>query len=202
MIPCLLCAALLMQQPTVDWRSLEKQFEQRLDENPDDIAAWYELGRAQVALKDAKGLKATLLRLGILDPSRMVQLYDLPGTVEAVSEGLAPRRRVTLQEIRASQLPNPGPYPVEARVKKIQGDVLLEVWINEKGEPGEVWCLWGPSELRQDAVNNIRRWRFDPVLREGVAIPVRLRLVLDYKSGDKKTYQHLPKELRPITTSK
>jgi TonB family protein len=199
MIPSLLFSTLLMLQsdPADDWQALKHQAEVRLDESPDDAAAWFELGRAQVAFNDIKGLKGTLLRLMVLDPLRMVKLYDQPGTLEVLSEGRAPKRLVSIQETRASQLPGARPYPAEALKKKIQGDVLLEVWIDEKGEPGEVWCLWGPSELRQDAIDNIRRWRFHPVLQDDVAVRVRLRMVMEYKNGDKKTYQHLPKELRP-----
>ena len=43
-------------------------------------------------------------------------------------------------------------YPQEARDKKIEGDVVLHIEINEEGAVHDPWVISGPKELRDAAL--------------------------------------------------
>lgn len=80
---------------------------------------------------------------------------------------------------------NPPPaYPAAARRRGIQGDVLLEVLVDEAGQPVRVSLKQGSghASLDQAAMRAVQDWRFQPARRGGqpiialALVPVRYRL--------------------------
>lgn len=77
------------------------------------------------------------------------------------------------------------PYPMEARVREIEGDVVLEVVIDEEGN------MVGPIQVKESiplldaaAIDALKQWRFSPVRYCNgnpvrVILDVPLHLVLD-----------------------
>jgi TonB family protein len=53
-------------------------------------------------------------------------------------------------------------YPDEALKKQIQGSVTLRIVVDEKGRVSDAKALSGPLELRQAAVDSVKRWEFEP----------------------------------------
>src|SRR5215831_5027861 len=54
-------------------------------------------------------------------------------------------------------------YPDAAWNAGIEGDVALEVCIDELGRPTRVAASSGPAELSQPAASTIQSWRFSPI---------------------------------------
>jgi len=51
-------------------------------------------------------------------------------------------------------------YPQEAKDKKISGDVVLHLEINEEGEVHAPWVISGPKELRDAALEAVKQWKY------------------------------------------
>lgn len=90
----------------------------------------------------------------------------LPVPVEEFLISSMPRLR---SEVRVA-------YPAEAKARKIEGPVVLEILIDEKGVVREVRLLEGPGAgLNEAAVEAVRGFRFDPALIDGKPVAVRIR---------------------------
>lgn len=90
--------------------------------------------------------------------------------------------------IGARAISSPRPYyPMTARRRGLEGRVLLRVRVSPSGVPDVVELAEssGVASLDDAAAEAVRRWRFSPALRDGVAvaalvdIPVRFRLEED-----------------------
>lgn len=79
-------------------------------------------------------------------------------------------------QLRVKVEPPAPPYPPLARIAKIQGDVVVEVVIGPDGVPRSAIALEGPVQLRFVAQDYAMRWRFDPVIVNGVPKGARFRL--------------------------
>ncbi len=65
-------------------------------------------------------------------------------------------------------------YPKEARKKKLQGTVTLEMIVTEKGEPIELKVTESVGEaLDQAVLEAVRKWRFAPATKDGTKVRVR-----------------------------
>jgi protein TonB len=53
-------------------------------------------------------------------------------------------------------------YPVEALRKKIEGQVLVEVVTNRKGEVLSATVITGPLLLREAAIEAVKQWKHEP----------------------------------------
>jgi TonB family protein len=51
-------------------------------------------------------------------------------------------------------------YPKKAKDKKIEGDVVLHVEINDEGEVHDPWVISGPKELRDAAMEAVKQWKY------------------------------------------
>jgi TonB family protein len=51
-------------------------------------------------------------------------------------------------------------YPGLARAARIEGEVKIHFVVNDKGEPEEVKAVSGHPILKQDAIDNVKAWRF------------------------------------------
>ena len=77
----------------------------------------------------------------------------------------------------------PPPYPRDALRKHQQGTVVLEVLVDALGHPRAATILRSSGHPGLDAAARrhvLRHWRFQPALRDGVAIPARGRVPVRY----------------------
>jgi TonB family protein len=82
---------------------------------------------------------------------------------------------------------NPKPvYPLEARQKEYQGEVLLKVEVLQNGRVGEVEVekSSGYEVLDQSALATVKKWRFIPAKKGGVAIPCWVNIPFKFQLRD------------------
>lgn len=80
--------------------------------------------------------------------------------------------RIELPSSNAAYLNNPRPsYPAISRRMGEQGKVVLRVFIDAEGQPQEIEIKQssGYERLDQQALQAVRRWRFTPGKRNGIA---------------------------------
>jgi TonB family protein len=76
--------------------------------------------------------------------------------------------------------PNPA-YPEEAKQKGVQGGVVMEVTVNEKGEVWDARVVRGESSLQNAALEAVRRWRFSPALLNGNPVPILVHVEMEFR---------------------
>ncbi len=72
---------------------------------------------------------------------------------------------------------NPSPlYPDQARRRQLEGTVVLEASIGEKGKVDElvIHASSGHRLLDEAALKAVRLWLFEPGRRNGVPIPMKI----------------------------
>jgi len=65
-------------------------------------------------------------------------------------------------------------YPAEAQAAGISGVVLAEITISEEGRVVDARIVRSIPLLDEPALRAVREWRFDPVLLNGRAVPVKM----------------------------
>ena len=71
-------------------------------------------------------------------------------------------------------------YPEEARKKKIEGKVTLQVVVNEDGSVSDVKVLEGPEIFHQATIDAALQFRFRPAKHNGKAVPVRMIMPIEF----------------------
>jgi TonB family protein len=94
-------------------------------------------------------------------------------TLRAASRTIPPEELSLIHQTRPT-------YPVEAKIQRIQGEVLLAVNVNEKGEVDNIEVLKGPAPLVLSALDAVKRWRYAPYLKDGVAVPVSSTVTVNF----------------------
>ena len=72
-------------------------------------------------------------------------------------------------------------YPDQARLSHIQGPVVLQVDVSEKGTVQEVRALSGDPQLAMAASDAVRQWRFKPYAPRGQALNFQTQVTVDFK---------------------
>jgi hypothetical protein len=103
---------------------------------------------------------------------------------------------VHFDQVKVVKQPHSPAYPIGKSGERPQGDVLVEVWINEKGIPTNAGAVYGCISLAKAAVRYIYSWEFAPVLFDGIAQPARFRINVKYRHNNSNSpIEALPKEL-------
>lgn len=80
-----------------------------------------------------------------------------------------------LREVKAN-------YTDDARRRRIQGEVELEIVVRRDGSVGDVRVLRGlAAGLNDKAVEAVRQWRFSPAHRHGAAVDVVVTVSVEFK---------------------
>jgi len=66
----------------------------------------------------------------------------------------------------------PPVYPLEAKLVRLEGTVLLRAMIEKNGEIAEVYAVSGPPLLETAAVDAVRQWQYKPYSVNGQAVDV------------------------------
>jgi protein TonB len=72
-------------------------------------------------------------------------------------------------------------YPTAARAASIEGTVVVEVLIDEKGKVVSAVAVAGHVALRSEAIRAAGQWRFEPFVEDGA--PVKVRGQISFKFG-------------------
>jgi TonB family protein len=71
-------------------------------------------------------------------------------------------------------------YPDDARLQRIQGDVVMDAIVAKDGNVREVKPISGDSHLAAAAVDAVRQWRFKPYTLEGQPVEFQTRVVVKF----------------------
>jgi TonB family protein len=52
-------------------------------------------------------------------------------------------------------------YPADAKLKGIEGDVVLHISVDDEGDVADAYVVSGPNELREPALQAVRQWKYD-----------------------------------------
>lgn len=74
-------------------------------------------------------------------------------------------------------------YPEIARASRVQGVVILEVTIDERGNVGSARVLRSIKLLDQAALEAVERWTFTPARLNGQTIPVVMTVTVNFQLG-------------------
>jgi len=74
----------------------------------------------------------------------------------------------------------PPEYPLIARNARVQGVVILEAVIDERGEVGRIKVLRSVPLLDQAAVTAVQQWRYTPTLLNGVPVSVLMTITVNF----------------------
>jgi TonB family protein len=70
-------------------------------------------------------------------------------------------------------------YPGRAIERRVAGDVLLEVSLDENGQVSDARVLSGPAELRSPCLRSVLEWRYSTPMPETIQVLIRFQLPKD-----------------------
>jgi TonB family protein len=71
-------------------------------------------------------------------------------------------------------------YPPQAQQARVQGIVILEITVDTDGTVKDAMVLRSIPLLDQAAVDAVRQWEYQPVLLNGVAVPVKMTVTVNF----------------------
>jgi TonB family protein len=71
-------------------------------------------------------------------------------------------------------------YPQVAQDAKVQGIVILGVTVAPDGSIAEAWVERGIPLLDEAALDAVRQWKYSPTLMNGVPVPVRMTVTVNF----------------------
>lgn len=74
----------------------------------------------------------------------------------------------------------PPEYPAIAQQARVQGVVILEARIDERGNVTDARPLRSIPLLDQAAIDAVRQWQYEPALRNGVQVPVLMTVTVNF----------------------
>ena len=72
-------------------------------------------------------------------------------------------------------------YPESARLERLEGAVVLDILIDDKGVVRQASVVEGPEVFRAGALQAIKRFEFHPAKVEGKPVSVRIRYTLKFQ---------------------
>lgn len=72
-------------------------------------------------------------------------------------------------------------YPLDAKNNKIEGAVILNVLIDEKGIVRQVDVIDGPEIFKKEALEAMKKFKFSAAMVNGKAVAVKIRYVINFK---------------------
>lgn len=96
--------------------------------------------------------------------------------------------------------PNPV-YPAEARMKHVQGSVILYAIISKTGTIEDLKVISGPDLLRDAAVDAVSRWTYMPYILDGSPAEVETSITVNFTFGGAKPVPPPPPPLEALHQS-
>ncbi|HET9409231.1 MAG TPA: energy transducer TonB [Candidatus Sulfotelmatobacter sp.] len=93
-------------------------------------------------------------------------------------------------------------YPLEARVKGLQGTAWLLISVAENGDVSQVEVISGEPVFTQAAVSAAKKWKFKPFVRDGKPVAVSTKVPFDFAFTENLHDEKPPStELKPVNQS-
>jgi bla regulator protein blaR1 len=109
------------------------------------------------------------------------------------AEGLVQSNNEPVQILRGGEhllhgsLPE---YPKRAIENKVEGDVALEVTLDDRGEVSDARVLAGPEELRRPALESVLQWHYSPAELKSTTLQTMLRFRLPSADAEFEGRKH------------
>lgn len=71
-------------------------------------------------------------------------------------------------------------YPADALAAGIDGNVVVEIVVNEQGDVADTRVVRSVPMLDEAAVQAVRNWHFKPTVVQGTAVPVRMNVTVNF----------------------
>jgi TonB family protein len=71
-------------------------------------------------------------------------------------------------------------YPSEAREQRVQGAVVLHLWIGSDGYVGKTKLISGDSRLAEAAIEAVEQWQYQPYYMNGQAVVVQTEITINF----------------------
>ncbi len=84
-------------------------------------------------------------------------------------------------QIKIRRQPPAPRYPEDAKARRVQGTVVLELTIDPTGRPARAEALEGPVELLMTAIRYALDWEFEPARLNGVPQYARFKLTMPFR---------------------
>jgi periplasmic protein TonB len=75
-------------------------------------------------------------------------------------------------------------YPVEAKLKGIQGNVVLQAIVDTRGKVSEMRLLEGDPVLAKAAIDAVKKWKYRPYLLNGEPVTVETMILVKFVLGN------------------
>ncbi|MGH9680229.1 MAG: energy transducer TonB, partial [Candidatus Acidiferrales bacterium] len=75
----------------------------------------------------------------------------------------------------------PPVYPAAAKASHIQGKVVLNLNISDKGLVAAAKAISGPPFLRQAAVDAVKRWKYAPAQLDGRPVATQATVDVEFR---------------------
>lgn len=73
-------------------------------------------------------------------------------------------------------------YPPDLKAAKVQGEVWLDVVVGVNGTPTDISVTQSPDPgLSGAAIESVSQWRFEPGTKDGVPLPVKATISINFK---------------------
>ena len=108
---------------------------------------------------------------------------------DATAKAKAPRKAAQPRDRDAALLNQPKPsYPPEAFRAREEGTVVVRAQVDELGNASDVEVVSrsGSRILDRAAMNEVRRWKFNPAIRNGRTVASSVQVPVDYKLDDEQ----------------
>ena len=116
---------------------------------------------------------------GVSDP--IPQRLRLPGCEEPQSWSKC-KLPVVMNRRKLSW--KPPVYPVEAKLARVTGTVVVRIIVSSSGDVVSTRVLGGPPMLYGSAVTSLKTWKFRPLTWNGTPVEVELNEVINYTLAD------------------
>src|SRR5262245_2731366 len=72
-------------------------------------------------------------------------------------------------------------YPAAARLARVEGFVIIEATIDERGNVARAQVLKSIPLLDEAALTAVRQWKFTPTRLNGIAVPIVMTVTVNFK---------------------
>ena len=108
-----------------------------------------------------------------------------PATTTAQSSGTPTGPRRVSGVIPGMTISEPQPvYPPDAKAARVQGSVVLHFTVTNTGTVENITVASGPEELRQSAIDAVKRWKYKPYQQNGETVEKETSITINYTLGD------------------
>lgn len=106
-------------------------------------------------------------------------------TVDAEGEVIFDQQPTDVDLGQAIRKVTPG-YPFQARLERVEGDVVIEATLSKAGEVVSIKSISGPTALIEASTQAAQGWRFTPTTLSGEPVEASARMTFKYDLGQEK----------------